>query len=132
VTAGEADLSINEALDLGAFVLDREGLHRSTARKHVPAATVAVVRSLLVLRCSREQNALHTSTWTYGATETDRSKKAPLWRQFGFGFLHVIPRMAVGAFLSQRKAASWDGRRGRHSHPSSTQPVYEPFLPCGV
>ena len=31
-----------------------------SAGPNVPAGTLAVVRSLLVLRCSREQNALHT------------------------------------------------------------------------
>ena len=31
-----------------------------SARTNVPAGTLALVRSLLVLRCSREQNALHT------------------------------------------------------------------------
>jgi hypothetical protein len=30
------------------------------AGANVPAGTLALVRSLLVLRCSREQNALHT------------------------------------------------------------------------
>ena len=33
---------------------------RRPAGDNVPAGTLAVVRSLLVLRCSREQNALHT------------------------------------------------------------------------
>ena len=32
-----------------------------SAGTNVPAGTLALVRSLLVLRCSREQNALHTS-----------------------------------------------------------------------
>src|SRR6516165_5051611 len=33
---------------------------RRSAGSNVPARTLALVRSLLVLRCSREQNALHT------------------------------------------------------------------------
>src|SRR6516165_12102213 len=33
---------------------------RRSAGPNVPAGTLALVRSLLVLRCSREQNALHT------------------------------------------------------------------------
>jgi hypothetical protein len=33
---------------------------RRSAGTNVPAGTLALVRSLLALRCSREQNALHT------------------------------------------------------------------------
>jgi hypothetical protein len=36
------------------------GQSRQPAGTNVPAGTLALVRSLLVLRCSREQNALHT------------------------------------------------------------------------
>ena len=43
------------------LVLDLpEGRGRSDVPDNVPAGTLALVRSLLVLRCSSEQNALHT------------------------------------------------------------------------
>src|SRR5262249_19053996 len=37
-----------------------QGISRRSAGTNVPAGTLALVRSLLALRCSREQNALHT------------------------------------------------------------------------
>jgi ATP dependent DNA ligase domain len=53
----------NESIFLYAFDLIELTGQRSSRRSagtNVPAGTLALVRSLLALRCSREQNALHT------------------------------------------------------------------------
>src|SRR2546428_10670770 len=60
---------------------DRTSVSRRPTGAHVPAGTLAVVRSPLALRCSTEQNALHTLIHQRHLTPSCGGRREPWTRQ---------------------------------------------------